>query len=191
MRNSKQETIADIVADIRAQNQGLPEDSYALSPLVCDLLSFANRIEAAAKREREAGAEAAQVCGEIGEMIGREATSEKSSRVGNSAKMREALRQVSRVAVEMTRKTVTGESEDRKTVDEWALRLCDIVSATLAAPPRNCDVGTDEEQSRRYEELCDRHTCGSRCSASGCPMYEHDCSPFAWGQMPYEEGGTK
>ena len=191
MRNSKQETIADIVADIRAQNQGLPEDSYALSPLVCDLLSFADRIEAAAKREREAGAEAAQVCGEIGEMIGREATSEKSSRVGNSAKMREALRQVSRVAVEMTRKTVTGESEDRKTVDEWALRLCDIVSATLAAPPRNCDVGTDEEQSRRYEELCDRHTCGSRCSASGCPMYEHDCSPFAWGQMPYEEGGTK
>ena len=51
MRNSKQETIADIVADIRAQNQGLPEDSYALSPLVCDLLSFANRIEEAHQRE--------------------------------------------------------------------------------------------------------------------------------------------
>ena len=129
--------------------------------------------------------------GELGEAGGREATREKSSRVGNAAKMREALRQVSRVAVEMTRKTVTGESEDRKTVDEWALRLCDIVSAALAEPPRNCDVGTDEEQSRRYEELCDRHTCGSRCSLSGCPMYEYDCSPFAWGQMPYEEGGTK
>ena len=38
----------NIVADIRAQNQGLPEDSYALSPLVCDLLSLADRIEAAA-----------------------------------------------------------------------------------------------------------------------------------------------
>ena len=50
MIKAKQETIADIVADIRAQNQGLPEDDYALSPLVCDLLSFANRIEAAAKR---------------------------------------------------------------------------------------------------------------------------------------------
>ena len=202
MSNANQETIADIVADIRAQNQGLPEDSYALSPLVCDLLSFADRIEAAHQRdvaelkskmndvvcENEALRDA---CGTCGAKREREATSEKSSRVGNSAKMREALRQVSRVAVEMTRKTVTGESEDRKTVDEWALRLCDIVSATLAAPPRNCDVGTDEEQSRRYEELCDRHTCGSRCSASGCPMYEHDCSPFAWGQMPYEEGGTK
>ena len=50
MSNEK-ETIADIVADIRAQNQGLPEDSYALSPLVCDLLSFADRIEAAHQRE--------------------------------------------------------------------------------------------------------------------------------------------
>ena len=49
--SNKQETIADIVADIRAQNQGLPEDSYALSPLVCDLLSFADRIEAAHQRE--------------------------------------------------------------------------------------------------------------------------------------------
>ena len=51
MSNEKQETIADIVADIRAQNQGLPEDSYALSPLVCDLLSFADRIEEAHRRE--------------------------------------------------------------------------------------------------------------------------------------------
>ena len=56
MSNEK-ETIEDIVADIRAQNQGLPEDSYALSPLVCDLLSLADRIEEAAKREREAGAD--------------------------------------------------------------------------------------------------------------------------------------
>ena len=55
MNNSKQETISDIVADIRAQNQGLPEDGYALSPLVCDLLRIADRIEAAYNREREAG----------------------------------------------------------------------------------------------------------------------------------------
>ena len=51
MSNAKQDTIADIVGDIRAQNQGLPEDSYALSPLVCDLLSLADRIKAAHQRE--------------------------------------------------------------------------------------------------------------------------------------------
>lgn len=49
MNNSKQETIPYIIADIRAQNQGLPEDGYALSPLVCDLLRIADRIEAAYK----------------------------------------------------------------------------------------------------------------------------------------------
>ena len=51
MIKNRQETITDIVADIRAQNQGLPEDDYALSPLVADLLSFADRIESAHKRE--------------------------------------------------------------------------------------------------------------------------------------------
>lgn len=44
------ETLEDIVADIRMQNQGLREDANALSPLVCDLLHLADRIEAAAKR---------------------------------------------------------------------------------------------------------------------------------------------
>ena len=63
MSNAKQETITDIVADIRAQNQGLPEDSYALSPLVCDLLSFADRIEAA--HQREVG----ELCGERNGML--------------------------------------------------------------------------------------------------------------------------
>ena len=89
MSNETNETIADIVADIRAQNQGLPEDDYALSPLVADLLSFADRIEAAWKREREAGAEAAQICGEIGEIIEREAACKQSvtdcNRLGNAA----------------------------------------------------------------------------------------------------------
>lgn len=65
--------------------------------------------------------------------------------------------------------------------------LADDVWEVLQGVPRNCDVGTAEEQSRRYEELCDSHTCGSICSASGCPMYDYDCSPFAWEQMPYEE----
>ena len=69
--------------------------------------------------------------------------------------------------------------------------LADDVWEVLQGVPRNCDVGTAEEQSSRLEELCDRHTCGSRCSATGCPMYEYDCSPLAWGQMPYEEGGEK
>ena len=89
MRNSKQETIADIVAAMR--NEGHAGDESCLEWVGAKILGYADRIEAAAKREREAGAEAAQVCGEIGEMIGREATREKSSQVGNAQEMRDAL----------------------------------------------------------------------------------------------------
>ena len=95
MNNIRQETIADIVSEIRAQNLGLPEDSYALSPLVCDLLSLARRIEVANAREREVGAEAAQICGEIFEMIRREATSENSSQVGRLRALVEGLLEAS------------------------------------------------------------------------------------------------
>ena len=78
--SNKQETIADIVAEMRLVVKDWKGER--LGVFDC----FADRIAAAAKREREAGAEAAQICGEIGEMIGMEATREKSSRVGNAAK---------------------------------------------------------------------------------------------------------
>ena len=90
-------------------------------------------------------------------------------------------------------------NEIKDTIDEWRTngemehwqysKLFDITDAALAKPPRNCDVGTSEEQARRYEELCDSHTCGSICSGSCCPLYDYDCSPFAWAQMPYEARG--
>ena len=125
MRNSKQETIADIVAALRA----VAYIQTAESPR--DVLEFANRIEAAAKREREAGAEAAQVCGEIGEMIGREATREKSSRVGNSAKMREALSDACYAMFNFLKTQNGGYEEMAKALDK--------AKAALAEPPRNYD----------------------------------------------------
>ena len=195
MSKAKQETISDIVAALRA----VAYIQTAESPR--DVLKFADRIEAAAKREREAGAEAAQICGEIGEMIGREAIREKSSRVGNAAKMREALVKAKKAICHHAKYVCQSLSWENSDIQSncgdilCAHRdLCEAktaINAALAAPPRNCDVGTDEDQSRRYEELCDSHTCGSRCSATGCPLYDYDCSPFAWGQMPYEEGGAK
>ena len=112
MSNEKQETIVDIVADIRAQNQGLPEDGYALSPLVCDLLSLADRIEDAAKRERKA-------------------TREKSSQVGNAAAMREALSDACYAMFNFLKTQNGGYGEMAKALDK--------AKATLAEPPRNCD----------------------------------------------------
>ena len=123
--SNKQETIADIVAALRA----VAYIQTAESPR--DVLEFANRIEAAAKREREAGAEAAQVCGEIGEMIGREATREKSSRVGNTEKMREALSDACYAMFNFLKTQNGGYGEMEKALDK--------AKAALAVPPRNCD----------------------------------------------------
>ena len=83
MDNERQETIADIVAWLRRPIEG--ENAYIT--LWRD--EIADRIEKAAKLEREKGAEAAQICGEIGEMIGREAACKQSvtncNHLGNSA----------------------------------------------------------------------------------------------------------
>lgn len=92
MSNNNRETIADIVREMRTLGR-LDErstDKIPCSLQALGLRTYADRIEAAAKLEREKGAESAQICGEIGEMIGREATRENSLQVGNAAKMREA-----------------------------------------------------------------------------------------------------
>lgn len=91
MSKRKQENVSDIVAEMRDtchnSTLGIKTDrEKRLEKFLKDIMiEYADRIEAAAKREREAGAEAAQICGEIGEIIGSEATREKSSAVGNAA----------------------------------------------------------------------------------------------------------
>ena len=74
---SENETVADIVSEMRQAEATWHRSEIAQLPTQY-LKEWADRIEAAAKREREAGAEAAQICGEIGERIGREATCKES-----------------------------------------------------------------------------------------------------------------
>lgn len=127
------DSVADIVSNMRdyadrTEKQGL----YDLRECGTEYLrALADRIEAAARREREAGAEAAQVCGEIGEMIGREATREKSSLVGNAAKMREALSDACYAMFNFLKTQNGGYEEMAKALDK--------AKAALAEPPRNCD----------------------------------------------------
>ena len=170
--SNKQETIADIVAEMR--NEGHAGDESCLEWVGAKIRGYADRIEAAAKREREAGAEAAQVCGEIGEMIGREATREKLSRVGNAAKMREALSDACYAMFNFLKTQNGGYEEMAKALDK--------AKSALAEPTRNCDIGNALEQVSRHRIWC---KCGGACAVS-CKM----C--FAkWSQMPYEEGGAK
>ena len=77
MSKARHETIADIVAEM-LEFADTDSQTIGRDVLRRRIQHFARRFEAAAKREREAGAEAAQICGEIGEMIGREATCKES-----------------------------------------------------------------------------------------------------------------
>ena len=94
MCNERQETIEDIITEARGVFDELSKHGYNVvsvdSPIrVCtpsELLALRkhgynvvsvdrmediiDRVEEAHKREREAGAEAAQICGEIGEIVG-------------------------------------------------------------------------------------------------------------------------
>ena len=64
------------------------------------------------------------------------------------------------------------------------VKRCD---AALAAPPRNCDVGTAEEQEARYFKLKKEHIHKiTVCPHMGCSYVPES---LWWAQMPYEEEG--
>ena len=114
---------------------------------------------------------------------------EKSSVVGNSAKMREALEKVLRVLHCAIVADILKGDDVNSAFNE--------VTAALSAPPRNCDVGTSEEQAERFYAFCGYHRfqsgikgmCSSLCPCIRC---RDMCNCITtWSQMPYEEGGAE
>ncbi len=77
---------------------------------------------------------------------------------------------------------------------EEMAKALDKAKATLAAPPRNCDVGTAAEQTRRMEaEYCTvQKSCYESPDGRRCPLYQTgvDCR-LIWAQMRYKKGGVK
>ena len=67
------------------------------------------------------------------------------------------------------------------TFDPPALKeIYEIAGTALTAPPRNCDVGTPEDQHNRFMRFCDSKSMGY-CWGRGC----RKCMA-QWGQIPYE-----
>ena len=126
---------------------------------------------------------------------------------GNAADMREALVAIRDAARNFCHQILNSKYND--IMDEYKCRergfpaLLDLryaaipkANAALAAPPRNCDVGTAEEQIERFNEFCNsewRDSGDANCD--NCPLWVSgtigkDCQ-IRWAQMPYEEGGAK
>lgn len=102
---------------------------------------------------------------------------------GNTASMRAALQQASYFLHRHHMGAVYAP-------DGETLIYCDdvakIVDDAIAAPQRNCDVGSPEEQTARIRKFCRKYPddCqGCPC----CPDPHADNCWLVWAQMPYEE----
>ena len=96
------------------------------------------------------------------------------------AKMREALESVNKIYDLLSKLCI---------VIEEVRQACREARVVLIAPPRNCDVGTAEEQAERYMNFCHNYP---KCT--GCPcvgLIQYGQCEFAWAQLPYEKGGAK
>ena len=106
----------------------------------------------------------------------------------NAAKMREALSRILGITDHLqTRFAIP------KFASEEILELKQIAESAISATPRNCDVGTVDEQLDRYGLFCQNKCpiCENRFSCHICgERYRMKCM-VAWAQMPYEEGETK
>ena len=121
------------------------------------------------------------LCDEI-ERLSRELESERSK--GNCAKLREAvaslIRTVNNFVVQVDfcgiNPHVRLRYDQNKAILLQELRKAD---AALAEPARNCDVGTADEQRRRYDEW--RNHDGLRAAFGK--------DELDWAQLPYESDG--
>ena len=100
-------------------------------------------------------------------------------------KLREALRQAKEIA-----RTIYSTSDKGSSHEDLAEKLVEITNAALAEPVRNYEVGTAEEQERRFGEYCDsKYDLNDKEECQSCPLFKHRTScEFAWAQMPYSEG---
>ena len=108
-----------------------------------------------------------------------------SEPVGNAMKMREAL-----LMILGTVDHLQTRFDMPKLASEEILELKQIAESALSAPPRNCDVGTADEQHARFYLFCDKVDVCKECPLwRGGGLTSKCCAH--WGQMPYEGADAK
>ena len=172
----RKETLADIVAEIRANNCFLPDDNQSPTSTAGDMKRYADRIEAAAKRE---GILRDTVSFHCGDCVKFGFDCDAAKMVGNAAKLREVLE---RLLDYWSRCDVTYPPERR---------LRDMALSALAAPPRNCDrFATAEDAYKAFSSYCFNRPSEGKCV--GCPIVgeggKSNCFG-AWLMAAAQEGG--
>ena len=174
--SKEQAAIADVVAKMRRF-----ADRHWMHPACQVVREFADMIDSVLKRDCEV-------------VVSKNATTTKESlAVGNAAKLREALA----TAIILLKACEWPDDTPMQDVAE----VMDEIEKTLSAPPRNCDVGTADEQAERFILFCRRNSfrgvCNDSCKFANVnrrlgwqEIGQARCFPF-WAQMPYEESGVR
>ena len=213
------ERIEDIIGDIRAQNQGLPEDSYALSPYVSDLLRLADRIEAAVKvleADRDNWRRQALDEDARANAINSAANTNVDAKVYSKRDMAEAVVKAATQAVQLTNekfaRSVGNAAKMREALSdacyamfnflktqndgyEEMAKALDKAKTALAEPALNIEM---PDVDYRFAQFCDLHsTLGEdlKKHCQSCQLWEirklgHNCALF-WAQMPYKESKSE
>lgn len=110
--------------------------------------------------------------------------------VGNAAAMREALKEARRVLRKIYKPELSPLDGDNRLISATV----GIINAALSAPARQCDVGTPEEQFKRFLAFCQSESRGcEHCPANMTRLRGTSNCDLAWAQMPYvaQEGGEE
>ena len=172
-----------ILAEMRADGHTGPSD--ATDWLVAKLRAYADRIEAAVRKERAIlDANIARVrklegmLGNAADAILGCAIKQKQSASSNDAAMRDLLERLA--SIDLDEDIWDEDGADGRKLHNFVIEA----RAALATPARNCDVGTAEEQGRRFLDQFDEW----RVKNAGKTVIE---AVLAWAQMPFapaEEG---
>lgn len=165
-------TISDIIAEKRNRANEIERDvaaKMANGEMLSDL--YARELIADMRREAERLEAAAK------------------RECGNAAAMREALEKCVDLILRF------GNAELVETPLEVIIDIETILKAALSAPPKNCDVGSAEEQVMRFDAFVrDRRgdlNCTGKCPAHNGVDFGVVRCVLQWAQMPYEEGGAE
>ena len=103
----------------------------------------------------------------------------------NVRKFRKIAKNIRRLVDHIRKEKSLSENLAREAFDQ----IDDLAIEALIAPPRNCDMGTAEEQSERFRNFCKIESAASGGHCTGCRAicYGRDKCEFSWAQMPYEE----
>lgn len=176
------ETIADIVEEMRNRAEAARQYDDGIVML---LNTLADRIETVYKRET------VEVSTRAATFAINKTNEEWRQKLGNAAKLREAAVKIIDYLEPIRKWTMPTQENGTELTALFAAidTVYQMAKAALAAPARECDVGTAEEQSRRFCAFCRPRT--EPCD--GCACLEGSrkgrCE-FVWAQMPCNESGA-